>query len=305
MNSNILTLLKGIAMGAADVVPGVSGGTIAFITGIYERLLNAIKSINLTALSKLRKEGLAAAWKHIDGTFLAFLFGGIIASILSLARALEWSMHHYPQLLWAFFFGLIVASAIYIGRHVKKWNIATVAALIIGALISFGITQVSPAEANPTYLVIFLSGFIAICAMILPGISGSFILLLLGMYAHVLGAVNDMNFIFLGLFLVGCVLGLLTFSHILSWTFKNFREVTLATLTGFMIGALNKVWPWQNVLSTRIDSSGEEVPFELRSVLPGAYDGEAFLFPVLGLMVFGFVIVFLLEKFGSKSGHTI
>ncbi|MEM7102077.1 MAG: DUF368 domain-containing protein [Bacteroidota bacterium] len=303
MKSHILTFCKGLAMGAADVVPGVSGGTIAFITGIYERLLNAFKSITPKVFGIISKEGIGAAWKHIDGTFLVALFAGIFVSILSLAKALEWTIEHYPQLLWAFFFGLIVASAIYIGRQVAKWDKAAIIALLAGVIIAYAITQLSPAEANPTYLVIFFSGAIAICAMILPGISGSFILLLLGMYAHVLGAVNDRDFLFVGIFMVGCAIGLLTFSHFLSWTFKNFRNVTLALLTGFMIGALNKVWPWQNVISTRVDSKGETVPFEMQSVFPGTYDGDPLVLMAIFLIIAGFGVVFILEMLGFGKGH--
>ncbi len=291
-----------MAMGAADVVPGVSGGTIAFISGIYERLLNAIKSVDFGALKVLQKDGLKAAWNHVDATFLVALFGGILVSILSLAKALEWCMHSYPQLLWSFFFGLIIASAIYIAKQVSQWDISTIGALILGFGIAFSITFISPAEASDGYLMAFIAGAIAICAMILPGISGSFILLLMGMYAHVLGALNDRNLVYIGIFMLGCVVGLMFFSRVLSWTFKHYKNVTLALLTGFMIGALNKVWPWQNVIKTRINSDGEEEPFLLQSVMPNAYtEGETMLIPAIVLMILGFGIVFLLEKLSPEQ----
>ncbi|MEM6725816.1 MAG: DUF368 domain-containing protein [Bacteroidota bacterium] len=301
MKTLIFTFMKGLAMGAADVVPGVSGGTIAFITGIYERLLNAIRSIGLGTLKKLQKEGLAAAWKSIDGSFLVALFGGIFVSILSLAKLLEWTLEHYPQLLWAFFFGLIVASAIYVGKQIKSWNTSTIIALVIGIGVAFSITLLSPAEPNVTYFMIFISGAIAVCAMILPGISGGFILLLMGMYAPVLGAVSDFNIVFLAILLAGCISGLLSFSHLLSWLFEKYRDLTLAVLTGFMIGALNKVWPWQNVLSTRINSDGEEVPATYQSVLPGQFEGEPYTLFAIALIVVGFAIVFVLERTRAQN----
>lgn len=297
----LLTILKGAAMGAADVVPGVSGGTIAFITGIYERLLNAIKSVNLTAVQLLFKEGFGAAWRHVDGTFLVALFAGIIGSILTLAKGLEWCLHHYPQLLWAFFFGLIIASSIYIIRQVERWNTSAIVGLIVGTAVAYGITILSPGEAPNTYPMLFLAGSIAICAMILPGISGSFILLLLGMYKHILGAATSFDVISLAIFMMGCVTGLLLFSHVLSWTFKNFRNTTLAVLAGFMIGSIKKVWPWQNVMSTRVNSKGEEVPFIWQNVLPGQYEGEAMVVACLVLLVLGFVAVLGLERLGQRT----
>lgn len=297
----LLTVLKGVAMGAADVVPGVSGGTIAFITGIYERLLNAIKSVNPTAVQLLFKEGIGAAWRHIDGTFLVALFAGVIGSVLTLAKGLEWCMHHYPQLLWAFFFGLIIASSIYIMRQVERWNAGAIVGLLVGTAVAYGITILSPGESPNTYPMLFLAGSIAICAMILPGISGSFILLLLGMYKHILSAATSFDVISLAIFMMGCITGLLLFSHVLSWTFKNFRNTTLAVLAGFMIGSIKKVWPWQNVASTRINSKGEEVPFLLENVLPGQYEGEAMLVVCLVLLVLGFVTVLGLERLGERT----
>lgn len=299
-----LTFFKGMGMGAADVVPGVSGGTVAFITGIYERLLNAIKSINPTALGLLLKEGIGAAWKHIDGTFLLFLFAGIFTSLLTLAKAIKWCLAAYPQLLWAFFFGLIIASCWYIIKQVDKWNMTAIIGLVVGAVIAYTITILAPSQASTAPWMVFLAGAIAICAMILPGVSGSFILLLMGMYQHVLQAVTDRNIVFLLLFLMGCIVGLLSFSHLLSWTFKHFKNTTLALLSGFMVGSLNKVWPWQNVLQTRVNSHGETVPWILGNVMPSSYQGEPYVLYCVLLLVLGFVMVFGLERLGEASNES-
>lgn len=292
--------LRGMGMGAADVVPGVSGGTIAFITGIYERLLNAIKSADITAVKLLFSDGIGAVWKRIDGTFLVALFAGIFTSLFSLAKVLKWCMAEYPQLLWAFFFGLIIASCIYIFKQVKEWNVSAIIGIIAGAVIAYTITVLAPSEAPTAYWMVFLAGAIAICAMILPGISGSFILLLMGMYRHVLNAATEKDFAFLIIFMIGCIVGLLLFSHVLSWTFKNYKNTTLAVLAGFMIGSLNKVWPWQNVLKYRTNSHGEEVPWIMENVMPGNYSGDAYLMGCLVLVVLGFSVVFVLERLGDS-----
>ncbi len=296
----VFIFFRGLAMGAADVVPGVSGGTIAFITGIYERLLNAIKSINPTALTLLFKKGIPAAWKHIDGNFLAALFAGIIVSLFSLSKMLKMCLEYYPQLLWAFFFGLIIASSIYIFRQVSQWNISAILGVLIGGVIAYTITILAPSEAPTAYWMVFLAGAIAISAMILPGISGSFILLLMGMYKHVLNAATEMNIVFLLIFMMGCIIGLLLFSHLLSWTFKNYENTTLAVLSGFMVGSLNKVWPWQNVVKTRMNSHGEEVPWLMENVSPNNYVGESYLVYCLILSAIGFSIVFVLERLGKR-----
>ncbi len=288
-------------MGAADVVPGVSGGTVAFITGIYERLLNAIKSVTPSTFQLLLKEGVGAAWAKIDGTFLVILLSGIATSLFTLAKGLSWALEAYPQLIWSFFFGLVIASTWFVGKSVSKWNITTIASLIVGTAIAYIITILAPTEATTAYWMVFLSGAIAICAMILPGISGSFILLLMGMYAHVLGALNDRNILFLAIFASGCLIGILLFSHVLSWTFKHYYAPTLALLTGFMIGSLNKVWPWQNVTQTRIDSHGEEVPMLTQNVFPSGYEGDPMVVYCLLLLVLGFLMVFILEKIGSSK----
>lgn len=319
----LILYLKGLAMGAADVVPGVSGGTIAFISGIYERLLTAIKSVNFSLIPILRNEGIAAVWKKVDANFLLALMAGILTSVLSLARVIGWALDTYPQLLWSFFFGLVLASTVFVAQDIsrqaaekneKAWTPTTIIAFLIGAIIAYGITIISPSEAPLTggtsdYFLYFGAGAIAICAMILPGISGSFILLLMGMYAPVLEAAKTFKIPVLGVFMLGCLLGLLAFSHVLTWLFKHYRAAAMAVLTGFMLGSLNKVWAWQNVVATRTNSKGDLVPFLYENVLPHNYnviiDGQKAdpytLYCIL-LTVVGFLVVFGIERL-SRAAH--
>ncbi len=291
-------------MGAADVVPGVSGGTIAFITGIYEELINSIKSININAIKLFFTGKFAEFWKAINGTFLLSVFIGIAISIVSLAKGLEFLLNHYPILVWSFFFGLIVASAIYVARSIKKWDLGTVVAGILGIAVAYMITVISPAEANTSYWFIFVSGAIAICAMILPGISGSFILVLLGMYKFILEAVGDVNIAVIGTFMVGAAVGIISFSNVLSWLLKKYHNLTIAVLAGFMVGSLNKVWPWKEVTETIIDRHGELKPIAERNILPATYEqitgNEALLLGALILVIAGFALIFVVEGIGKK-----
>ena len=295
-------LLKGIAMGAADVVPGVSGGTIAFISGIYEELLNSISNINLKAVKTLKKEGLKEAWKQINGNFLASLFIGVFISIVSLAKVISWLLVHQPVLLWSFFFGLVLASIIYIAKQVTKWNIISFVLLIFGALIAYYITTLNPlVSENSSLLFMFLSGAIAICAMILPGISGSFILVLLGAYKPVLAAISNRDFTTIAAVGILAIVGLLTFSMMLKYLCANFKNYTLAILTGFIIGSLNKIWPWKKVLTYRVNSHGEQVPFNEQSISPLTYDGNPQIMYAVLLMIVGFGLILLLEKLAVKN----
>ena len=297
-----LLSLKGMAMGAADVVPGVSGGTIAFITGIYEELLSTINSVNLSALKKLKTEGIKGAWKHINGNFIVALFLGIGVSIVSLAKLITYLLEHHTVLLWSFFFGLIIASVYLVGKTIKKWSIGNIVGLVIGAGIAFYITLLPPME-NPNALwYVFLSGAIAICAMILPGISGSFILLLLGSYEMVLTAIKDVKISIIAVFAGGCIVGLLSFSKLLSWMFKKYNELTIAILTGFLIGSLNKIWPWKETLQTRINSHGKEVPFIQENILPAHFDGDTHIVLAIIMALVGLSLILILEKFsGDKN----
>lgn len=295
----LLITLRGLGMGAADVIPGVSGGTIAFITGIYEELINSIKSFNAAFVQKLFKEGIAAAWKHVNGTFLVALLTGVLISIFSLARLFSWLLENYELMVWAFFFGLIVGSAIHVGRQITRWNPFSILMLLAGTAIAWYITVAAPATTPESYWFIFLSGGIAICAMILPGISGSFILLLLGKYEFMLNVIRDMQISLLAVFAAGCAAGLITFSNVIAWLFRHFRNATLALLTGFMIGSLNKLWPWKEVIETRINSDGQVVPFLERSILPHTFESlynlPSQLGPVVLLALAGLAVILVFE----------
>ncbi len=295
----LFLFLKGAAMGAADVVPGVSGGTIAFITGIYARLLNALKTLHPLTLSILWKKGFVAFWQAIDGWFLLVLFSGILSSILSLAKLINFLLDNYTILVWSFFFGLVSASVVYLFRQVPQWRKQEFLAIIIGVVIAVSISLLRPSQLPDTWWMLFIAGFIAICAMILPGISGSFILLIMGMYSVFIQALSDLNFLFLGSFGLGCLLGLLAFSHLLSFLLKRHFSIMLATLTGFLIGSLNILWPWKAVVETTINRHGELVPLVQENILPWAYGAvvgkpDQLLIAIMTASA-GFLIVFILE----------
>lgn len=295
-------MLKGMAMGAADVVPGVSGGTIAFISGIYEELLGSISNVNLKLLKTLQKEGFASAWRQINGNFLASLFVGIFISIVSLAKMISWLLIHHPILVWSFFFGLVLASIIYIAKQVTQWNLVSGILLILGAILAYYITTLNPLVSEHSSMsFMFLAGAIAICAMILPGISGSFILVLLGAYKPVLAAVNNRDFTTITFVGLGAIIGLLTFSKVLKYLFENYKNYTLVVLTGFIIGSLNKIWPWKKVLTYRTNSHGEQVPFNELSISPFSYDGNPQLMYATVLAIIGFGLILLLEKLAVKK----
>lgn len=299
--SRVFLFLKGMAMGAADVVPGVSGGTIAFITGIYEELISSIKSINVSAIKKLFTEGFAEAWKAINGNFLIVLFLGIAISVLSLAKGINHLLETRPILIWSFFFGLIVASTIVIGRTIQKWNAMQIIGLLGGAAIAYYITVVSPANTTEAYWFIFLSGALAICAMILPGISGSFILLLLGKYKFIIEALSEMKISVILTFIAGCLVGLVSFSRVLSWMFKHHKELTISILTGFMLGSLNKVWPWKETLQWTTDRHGDKIPLVQKSILPQSFEGDPQLVWAIVSAFAGFLIIWVLERQSSRA----
>lgn len=296
--------LKGMAMGAADVVPGVSGGTIAFITGIYEELISSINNVNFGLLKTLKNEGLKAAWKQLNGTFLVVLLTGIVISIVSLAKSVTYLLENHPVLIWSFFFGLIVASAWLVGKSIQKWNIGAVGMLIIGGLIAFWISSIqTTVSADSASWYIFLSGAVAICAMILPGISGSFILVLMGSYHVVLNALNERNFLLILIFMSGCLVGILSFAKLLKFLFSRFKELTVALLTGFMIGSLYKVWPWKINIGDAplvIHSNGKE-DWMTANVLPQNFIGDNQLWLAIGCAVGGLLLVIVLERFAPKE----
>lgn len=298
----ILLSLKGVSMGAADVVPGVSGGTIAFITGIYEELIESLNNINLAALKVLFKQGVKPFWKHVNGTFFVFLFAGIFTSILSLAKLVLYLLEHEPVLLWSFFFGLIIASVWLIGKSIKNWNIGVVISLLAGTGIAFYISTIQTVAHVDAQWYIVLSGAIAICAMILPGVSGSFILVLLGSYHTVLEAIRSKDTLIIGLFAMGCVIGLVSFSRLLKFLFSKFKEITIALLTGFMIGSLYKVWPWKNEYGEAIvvHSNGKK-DYMMANVVPSNFNGDAQLWFAIGCAILGIAVIVVLDRFAPKE----
>ena len=285
--------LKGMAMGAADVVPGVSGGTIAFIVGIYDELIDSIKSINPRSLKLLLTGKVGAFWKVINGNFLFFLLLGIGISVFSLAKLITYLLVNEPVLVWAFFFGLVLASTWFVSKDIKEWNWKTVFGFIVGAVVAYYITVATPTQTTNSLWFIFVCGAIAICAMILPGISGSFILVLLGKYFYIMEAVKTLDFVVLGVFAVGCILGITSFSHVLSYALKRVRNVTLAVLSGFMLGSLNKVWPWKEMES--VVANGHEFVTE-RNIWPDTEVLEGVV-----LMLIGFMLVYVLEKISARK----
>ncbi len=291
----LMLILKGIGMGASDVVPGVSGGTIAFISGIYEELIDAIKSINIGALGLLIHLRIGAFWKQINGWFLLCVFSGVLVSVFSLAHLLQYLLLNYPSMVWSFFFGLVIASAVMVLGDIKKWTPLTVVTTLAGTVIAWIITSVSPASTTDATWFVFVSGVLAICAMILPGISGSFILLLLGKYTYILGAVSDFQIGILLVFAAGAVIGLISFSNVLSWLLKKFRYPTVGLLAGFMIGSLNKIWPWKVTLQTFTDSRGMEQPLVEKNILPVITAHSGFISAIL-LILAGFFLIFILNR---------
>lgn len=303
--SKFFTFLKGMAMGAADVVPGVSGGTIAFVTGIYDTLLESIRRINPSLITVIRQQGIKGAFAHINGTFLVLLFSGILTSIFTLARVFTWMLDTHPIPLWSFFFGLIIVSVIHMFKQVEQWKPTRFIAVLAGAFFAYGITVLHPLNMEPTLLNIVIAGSIAICAMILPGISGSFILLLLGMYAPILAAAKSFDIITLGLFALGCLIGLLSFSHLLSWLLRHYRDIALTALTGLMIGTLSKIWPWKEVLTWRTNSSGAQVPLIEQNLSPLIFEQvtgqQSFIAYAVVAAILGFATVWGLERFANKT----
>jgi putative membrane protein len=293
--------LKGIAMGAADAVPGVSGGTIAFISGIYEELISTISGVNLSLLKTLKKDGFWVFWKQLNGHFLVALLSGIIISFITFMRLAKYLIEYHPILIWSFFFGLIVASIFFVGKQIKKWKFSVFIGLIIGAVSAYYISTLPAFEGNDHPFFLFFAGAIAICAMILPGISGSFILVILGAYKTLSDALHDFDFKKIALFTLGAIIGILSFSHLLKWLFKHYHNFTLAVLTGFIFGSLDKIWPWKEVLTWRQNLAGKQVPFLEKSISPFSYEGNSQLLFAISLMVIGFLTIFILERIGSKK----
>lgn len=301
----VALLVKGFLMGSADVVPGVSGGTMAFITGIYEELLGSIRAVGrpnfINAVLKFR-------WKEIfsilNWQFLLAIFSGIVVAVLTLAPLLERLLEEYPVLLWSFFFGLVAASVLVVSRRVKKWSIPLWLALAIGTVVAFWIVGLIPTQTPESWWFLMLSGAIAICAMILPGISGSFILVLLSKYEFFVSAVTELDIISLAFAGIGAVIGLVSFAQILSWLFKRYHDLTVALLTGLMVGSLRKIWPWKEVLQTITDRHGDAKPILEKNILPSLTVDGAFnmqLLYAIGLIILGFLLVLVIERAGNAS----
>jgi len=283
-------------MGAADIVPGVSGGTIALISGIYEEFVNSLKSFS-SVIPVLKNKGFKAAWKHLNGEFLSFLFFGIALSFISLVQGIKYALEHFPVLVWSFFFGLVLASCYYVAKQVEKWNMESILGLILGAAGIYLITKLGPAETSAELWFVFLSGMIAICAMILPGISGAFILVLLGKYKFIIESISELKMDVILVFSIGCGVGLLSFSHLLSFMLKKYHHLTIALLSGFMIGSLNKIWPWKETLKWGTDRHGEKIPVLEENILPGL--NQLWIPLLFGLI--GFTLIVLLEKWAAQK----
>jgi len=284
-------------MGAANVIPGVSGGTVALVTGIYERLINALKSCDLNALKLLFARDFKGAWQHVDGAFLSAILGGVVVSIVSLAKVLEYLLDNFEVLTMAFFFGLIAVSVISVGRTVKRWDASALIALVLGTVLAVSVAFLAPAgeNANPGYL--FLCGVIAICSMILPGLSGSFVLIIMGNYALVLGAVGRFDMAILLPMALGCGLGLLAFAHLLGWVYAKYHDQTVALMTGFIVGSLAIVWPWKHTLTDIVTREGKDdkvITTGFEWFTPVLNDGSTLM--ALALMVVGGLMIWGMEK---------
>ena len=297
-----LISLKGIAMGAADVVPGVSGGTIAFISGIYEELVTTISGINLGLLKEWREFGFSSMWKKANGNFIIALFLGIAISVFTVMRLANYLLENHPILIWSFFFGLVIASIWFVGKQIPKWNAKIITALVLGAAVAFYITTLPPITGTQSPFFLFIAGAIAVCAMILPGISGAFILVLLGAYKTISEAIHDFDFKTIGIVAVGAVVGLLSFSRVLKWLFLKYKAVTLAVLTGFITGSLNKIWPWKEILET-VTVGDKDMVIREQSVLPQHFDGDPQLIFALLLMVAGFLLILILERVATQQAN--
>ena len=304
----IIISLKGMAMGAADIVPGVSGGTIAFISGIYEELIESLNNINSSAFKDLISKGIKHTWRKLNGSFMLALTSGVLISLFSLAKGIKWLIKYHHILLWAFFFGLVTASIIYISKQIKAslWSLDGLKiflAITVGSCLAYFITTLPSIESSDSDIFLFFAAALAICAMILPGISGAFILVIIGAYGTVIEAISNRdikNILIIG---AGAIFGILSFSKLLKWLFKSYHQLTLAVLNGFMIGSLNKIWPWKVTMTYQINSKGIEIPINEKNISPFNYDGDPQLLQAFGLMLFGFLIIIFLDNIVNKTNN--
>jgi len=296
----IILAMKGFLMGAANVIPGVSGGTMALILGIYEELINAIRSINLKFVRRITNFNIKEALSSISWPFLLPVCLGVLLATFSLAEVLSWLLDRYPVIVWSFFFGLIVSSVITVSRVIKQWRIPTIVAIAVGTITAYGLFGVIPVSTPNAPWFIFVSGFIAICAMILPGISGAYILVLLGKYHYILKALNNKDFFTLFIIGVGALVGLISFAQILGWLLKRYHDLTMAILIGLMCGSLRKIWPWKETVTTFIDSHGKEIPSLQSNIIPSSFTSEVVC--ALLFMLTGILVVWGLDLWVRKKG---
>ena len=306
MKAVIIWILKGMAMGAANVIPGVSGGTIALITGIFRRLINAIKSFDLNALKLLLNLQFKAFAEAVDLKFLASVGLGILLAIVSLARLFDYLFTYYPVYIWAFFFGLVLASVYFVGKRIEHWNTAVILAFIIGTAVAVTITSLHPATQNDSFFYLLLCGVVAIVSMILPGLSGSFVLILMGNYKLIaIDAVNNLDLNILLPVAVGAAVGLVAFSHVLSWLFNKYADLTLAVLTGFILGSLKILWPWQEQIYLMENGEfllkhGEKIPAYTQPYLPESFD-QTVVFAIFFVLL-GIFTVYAIERLAKIEG---
>ncbi len=294
-------MLVGFLMGAAEVVPGVSGGTIAFVSGFYERLVNGIARLTPFSLLELPKIGIKAWWKQYDLGFLFVLFGSMLMTVLILARGVSYLLAEHPVGIWSFFFGLVLSSIFVVGRRLMPLSIESGLALGMGVAFGMVVVRMVPVEAEISGLVLFAGGCIAVCAWILPGLSGSFLLLVLGLYQTVIAAIKNFELLTLGYVGLGCVVGLMCFSRILTVLLARFHDITVALLVGFMLGSLTKIWPWKHTTSYQIKPDGGQIPVVQEPVLPAAYEqltgGDPQVLLALAALVAGVFVIFLMDRF--------
>ena len=305
--NNMLLFLKGLAMGAADVVPGISGGTVAFITGIYIELVATIKSFDITALKLLNSDGLRAAWHHINGNFLVVLLAGILTSVFSLAQIMHYLLLEHGVPLWSFFSGLIIGSVILLLRQNPPTKISEKLLFVVGVLIAYGISIAPSVVLEGSVMTMFFAGAIALCAMILPGISGSFILVLLGLYPVFISAIANLEIDILVAFSAGGIIGLMLFSRFLSWLLANFQSAVIALMCGFLVGSLSIIWPWKSTLYQKVSDTGEVLTKITENILPNQFleitghDPRTLLCSLVFCL--GFAIVLSAEFFGKTQRH--
>ncbi len=294
----LLLTAKGFCMGAADVVPGVSGGTMAFILGIYEELIDAIRSFDLESIKLMATVKIRQLLDRIAWRFLLALGCGILLAIFSLSKALTWLLQNEPVLIWSFFLGLVLASVVTVSKRVENWRLLTWCSLLLGLVGIYGVVGMMPGTTPDSWWFLFVSGAVAICAMILPGISGSFILVLMGKYQYILEAVNNRNLLVLIIVAAGACVGLAAFSRLLGWLLEKYHDYMVAFLTGLMLGSLRKVWPFKETLESIVGSGGKMIPIVQKNSLPAQWTGEVTFAICLGL--FGFAIVLVLDRVGRR-----